>query len=203
MERQFYTYVWLRENGIPKYVGKGSGDRAYEQQGHRIKMPPKEAITVYLCPDEATALAYERYLIDFRGRIDNGTGCLANLTDGGENPPSWRGKKRTHSEDSKKKMSESQKGNKSSVGRVLSDKTKKKISEALVGQKLSEETKRKISKAVKGSKNGFFGKHHSEEARKAVAESNRRRIGETKPPLSESHKRSLRLARTSTIMPEE
>lgn len=35
----FYTYFWLRENGTPYYVGKGTGDRAFTSRGHRVKRP--------------------------------------------------------------------------------------------------------------------------------------------------------------------
>ncbi len=89
---KFYTYLWLREHdgtfpaGAPYYVGKGSGKRAYESKPrHR---PPKDrsSILIQHWRDEDTALAYERYIIDFFGRIDNGTGCLRNRTDGGDKP---------------------------------------------------------------------------------------------------------------------
>src|SRR5208337_4159224 len=88
----FYTYLWLRAKygtfpaGTPYYAGKGCGGRAYESRpGHH---PPKDRslIIIHRWPDEATALAYERYFIDFYGRLDNGTGCLRNRTDGGDQP---------------------------------------------------------------------------------------------------------------------
>ena len=90
----FYTYMWLREDGTPYYVGKGSGDRAFYTYNRRFKCPPRERVTIQEWPDEKIALAMEMYIIDFYGRKDLGTGCLRNLTDGGENPPrSRKGKK--------------------------------------------------------------------------------------------------------------
>ena len=56
--------------------------------------------------------------------------------------------RRKCSEETKKKISEANKG------RKLSDETKKKISEAHKGKKLSEETKLKISKGHRGKGSG-------------------------------------------------
>ena len=50
-----------------------------------------------------------------------------------------------HSKESKKKMSEAHKGNKSMLGKHHSEETKRKISEAHRGKKLSEEHKKKIN----------------------------------------------------------
>jgi len=75
------------------------------------------------------------------------------------------------SEETKEKMSKAAKGNKNSLGKVLSDETKNKMSEAQKGKiawnkekSMSEKTKIKISQATKGEKNHFFGKKHSDEA---------------------------------------
>ena len=38
----FYTYLWLRENGTPYYVGKGAGRRALWPYGRKGTKPPKD-----------------------------------------------------------------------------------------------------------------------------------------------------------------
>jgi hypothetical protein len=136
----FYTYLWLRENGVPKYVGKGSGDRAYNPNGHRIGVPPVNQIIVQEFECEEDAFFAEKFFIALYGRTDNGTGCLSNLTDGGENPPSWKGRKRT--EESVKKSSVSK-----------------------TGQKRTPEQRLRISEAHKGQMPWMKGKKHSEDAK--------------------------------------
>ena len=87
----YYTYLWFREDGTPFYVGKGKGDRAYSKD-HRHTVPPKERIVIYSAESEVDAFETEVALIWYYGRKDLGTGCLRNLTDGGENPPSSKGR---------------------------------------------------------------------------------------------------------------
>jgi hypothetical protein len=88
MSAGYYTYIWHREaDGTPYYVGKGKGRRAFDSDRHYVKCPTdRSRITIQYWPDENTAFAFERYLIDFWGRKDLGTGCLRNLSDGGEGP---------------------------------------------------------------------------------------------------------------------
>jgi hypothetical protein len=81
----FYTYIWLREDGTPYYVGKGSGDRAYKSSRHSVNKPEdKSRILVQEFPDEESAFAAEKFLIAYYGRKDLGTGCLRNRSEGGE-----------------------------------------------------------------------------------------------------------------------
>ena len=89
----FYAYVWLRENGTPYYVGKGSHDRAYDTRNHRVHCPKVlERIVIYPAQSEDEAFETEIALIWYYGRKDLKLGCLRNLTDGGENPPKGRRK---------------------------------------------------------------------------------------------------------------
>src|SRR5271166_1977590 len=84
----FYTYLWLREDGTPYYVGKGKGRRAFVSQGHTVKRPKqRERIVVYPAESEADAFETEIALIWYYGRKDLGMGCLRNLTDGGDRGP--------------------------------------------------------------------------------------------------------------------
>jgi hypothetical protein len=81
----FYTYLWLREDGTPYYVGKGKDDRAFKRASH-IQTPPSDIqrIIIQEFESEIDAFAAEIFLISYYGRKDLGTGVLRNRTDGGE-----------------------------------------------------------------------------------------------------------------------
>lgn len=85
---KYYTYLWLRKTGTPYYVGKGSGHRAYYGFRNRVvPPPPKDRIVIQYFESEEEAYEAEKFLISFYGRKDQNTGCLINLTDGGDTPP--------------------------------------------------------------------------------------------------------------------
>jgi hypothetical protein len=102
----FYTYLWLREDGTPYYAGKGKGRRAYTPDSH-CSRPPKDRarIIVQEFESESDALAAEVFLIAFYGRKDLGTGCLRNLTDGGDGVRGYR-----FSEEARKKNGDARRG---------------------------------------------------------------------------------------------
>jgi len=89
-----------------------------------------------------------------------------------------------HSEETKKKISESHKGKK------LSEEHRRKISEALKGRIITGEWKRKISEVTKGKNNPFYGKNHSEEAKRKLSKfhENKKLPEETKLKMSEAQK---------------
>lgn len=83
--KKFYTYMWLRYDGTPYYVGKGTGERAFSKhhkQGFK-NPPPRKRIIVQEFNSDAEACKAEKFIIDFYGRSKDGSGCLRNLADGG------------------------------------------------------------------------------------------------------------------------
>src|ERR1035437_7377622 len=79
------TYIYLRESGIPYYVGKYTKPRRAFSGTHFVSIPKdKSRILIQEFPSEEDAFYAERFLIACYGREDNGTGCLLNFTDGGE-----------------------------------------------------------------------------------------------------------------------
>ena len=173
--KSFYTYMWLREDGSPYYVGKGTGNRAFDWRKRLGNPPPRNRIVIYPADSEQDAFKAEIALIWHYGRKDLGTGILRNLSNGGENPPRNQGG-RKHSEAPKEKIRRSlvgkdnhqlgrkrteatleklrkaQEENPPMLGRQHTTETKLKIGEKHKGKFITEEHRRKISEARKGKK---------------------------------------------------
>lgn len=100
---RFYVYLFLRTDGTPYYVGKGTGDRQFKRRRHeRAKLPtdPTRNVRILDGMSEEDAHAWEMLLIARWGRKDIGTGILYNRTDGGEGVSGHR-----HSEETRTLLS--------------------------------------------------------------------------------------------------
>lgn len=87
-------------------------------------------------------------------------------------------------DETKQKISESNKGK----SNPCAEKTRRKISKKLSGRYLSEEHKKKLSDSKKGNKNPMFGKPHTEEHNRKISASLK---GKKKSPFSEEHKKKI------------
>ena len=146
----YYVYQYLRENGTPYYIGKGSNYRAYSTC--RVIPKPKDKNRIQIVAyslSEAESLLLETKLIAMYGRVDLGTGILHNKTDGGDgahnvaNKIAWN------------------KGKKQSAEHNL------KISLAHKGRKRSVEHQEKINQSLK--KRGPCPEHVKEKIRQTLA----------------------------------
>lgn len=160
MESKFYTYAYIRASdsltapaGTPYYIGKGSGRRAWLKAKGEVS-PPKDKNLIVILESNLTevgALAIERRLIAWYGRVDLGTGILRNRTDGGDGVCGNAGKTR-----------------KPHKRKSPSPETRAKLSAANKGKIKSEEHKLKIGAAQKGRK----GKPHTEETKRKISLAN-------------------------------
>jgi hypothetical protein len=165
----YYVYMYLRDKdtkngpkGSPYYIGKGKNNRAYEPH-MRIKanFRPKDKSRIRFIKEnlsEDDAYMWEAFWIAEFGRIDLGTGCLRNLTDGGEGNKGISDKSRKQKQEWMLNPSNNPMYNASSVeklkktltGRTQTEETKAKISNTLKGFVVTEEAKKNLSKALKG-----------------------------------------------------
>jgi hypothetical protein len=143
----FYTYLWLREDGTPYYAGKGSGRRGFISGKHGGLHRPKDGLRIILQEhlSEADAFEAEKFLISYYGRLDTKTGCLRNLTDGGEG----------------------------GSGNIPSESHKERVRIALLGKKHSDERRAHQSAAHKGKKRSETARKNLSETLKKLWASGR------------------------------
>ena len=164
---KYYTYAYLREDRTPYYIGKGKENRAYVRNGRSIRPPKDKSRIIFLKKNltEAEAFRHEIYMITVFGRKDLETGILRNRTDGGEGASGL-----VISEETRKKLSELRVGEKNpNYGKEMSEEQKQKISEKRKGTKLSEEHKDKIRQKMMGN-TWNVGKKLSDETKRKVGE---------------------------------
>jgi hypothetical protein len=197
--KDFYVYGYVRSKdsehgpaGSFYYIGKGKGDR--KTSGQRTIPAPTDhgnIVTFSYSMSEPDAFQLEMLLIHMHGRIDNGTGCLRNLTDGGEGSSGY-----VHTEEGRVKMSTVRTGKRQSaqtvakrvaknIGKKRTPETKAKIGAANRGKKPSAETLAKLSAVRRGAKRspehlakliaGRKGKKLSPEHRAKIAEAHKQR----------------------------
>jgi len=253
MENIFYTYIYLdpRKSGSfqygkytfdyePFYVGKGHGHQhtthlrevINKNINHNSNTFKKDKIIDILNESfkpviikveknlaEEMAFDLEIWLIWAIGRINLGSGPLTNMTDGGLG---FYGQCFSGQYRERLKIVTAGKNN-GMYGKIHSDETKRKISEAMkkrttysfTGKSHTEEARRKMSKSNKGrvtseeTKNKMSitttGAVHSEETKRKIgnahigmkrSEETKRKISESKKGrlLSESHKLKLSIS---------
>jgi hypothetical protein len=84
----YYTYAYLREDRTPYYIGKGSGNRAYQKhkRNNGQNLLPKNKNQILILKKfelEDDAYKHEQYLIALYGRKCDG-GILVNMVHGGK-----------------------------------------------------------------------------------------------------------------------
>ena len=75
--------------GTPYYIGKGTRSRAWNHSKNDVTHPPKNKKYIVIIEANLTelgAFALERRMINWYGRVDNNTGILRNMSDGGQGP---------------------------------------------------------------------------------------------------------------------
>ena len=170
----FYVYQYIRKDGTPYYIGKGSGRRYLSRD--RAVPPPVDKNRIQIIKDnltESEAFELESHLILQYGRKDINTGILRNKTNGGEGAS---GAKRTEEQLANYR------------GKVHSEETKKRRSDSLRKYTRTPEHQQKINESLQGRAPTWTGRTHTEETR---AKLRALYIGKKRKPMSPESKAKL------------
>jgi hypothetical protein len=218
MTNIFYVYYLRRPDkvdplesgdGQPFYVGKGKSRQVYSHRGQALgsfHKPGRKSLRISIIHklwrqnldfteeimvdglSEKEAFDLEMEAISIYGRIDLGTGCLANLTDGGEG-----GIGAVRSEEFRRNVSIFQKGNTWMLGKHHTDDAKRRIGEASKGNKYAAGQEgpwkgKKLPKEIcEKIRQANTGKKQSKEQIQKRVESNRKKSVETGKKISKAN----------------
>ena len=147
MENNYVVYIHRKlSDGSPFYVGAGSSKRPFiitQRPRDWVNIVESVGYTIDIHKDDLSreeCFKLEVELISMFGRLDMGTGCLINKTNGGRKVVGLSNKVLSIRN---KKMSISAKG------KVKSKEWRDKIAKSLTGKKASEETRAKMRSSNK------------------------------------------------------
>ena len=168
-----YVYRHIRlDKNEPFYIGIGSDEQykrahfRWDRNKYWTNIVSKTDYEVEILIDDVdwgTACKKEMEFISLYGRFDLGTGCLVNMTNGGDGAFGLK-----HSEESRKRMSEKRKGIRQYVA---TEETKKKLSDIAKKRGIPSEQLKKMmeSKRLAGWTSHRKGVKHTEEARLKIS----------------------------------
>lgn len=189
----FFVYAHYKADdltGPPFYIGKGKGkrDKSGRRNPYWKNISNKHGFIVKRLAENLTenqAWDLEKKLIAEYGRLIDNTGCLCNLSDGGEGASGVK-----HNNVTKEKWSKAKKGK--TWEEIFGVEKANQIREQrkIKTKKHSEETKKKLSESKKGNKNPMYGKKLSDDHRKKLSEV---RKGKPSPTKGKKYSEETRL----------
>lgn len=177
----YYVYAHYKAddpNGLPFYIGKGKNQRDLSQSRNQFwkNISKKHGFVSKRLHENLTeqeAWDIETAMIEQYGKLSEGTGCLCNLSDGGEGAAGV-----VHSAETKQKWSNAKKGKTWEEIYGADQANKMREDRKKIKRAHSEETRKKMSDSKKGSNNPMAGKKFTQEHRENLSEA---RLGKPSP----------------------
>ena len=179
MENRFYVYAhFIPNQEVPFYIGKGTADRAYQKWNRNPwwkRIVNKYGLEIKLLEEGLThkqANELEIKLIAQFGRKDIKTGCLVNLTDGGEGFVGMlvTDSHKKHNSQALKLLGEKHPAKRESWKKYMREHNPAKKDS--VRKKISENN----SMNNPATRSKLVGRKHTIESRTQISEANRKRV---------------------------